>query len=213
MILVFTFIEFKLFSKFSCFLYWTIVDLPLVHYVSFKCAVKWFSYSHIHIYIFRFQIVFCYSLLQDVEYSSLCYTVNFCFLHILCILVYLYISIFASVRPILLIYPSPFGNHKLVSYVCESVFVLYIDSFVLLFDSTISDIIWYLSFSIWLHLFWYFLGPSILLQMAIFYSFSWPSYVPFSVFIALSIYMCISHLIKPICWWAFGLLLYLGYCK
>ena len=51
-------------------------------------------------------------------------------------------------------FPLPFGNHKFVFYVCKSVSVLYIDSFVLFFKILhISDII-YLSFSDLLHLAW-----------------------------------------------------------
>ena len=48
------------------FLNWSIVDLQ--YCVSFSCIAKWLSY------IF-FQILF-HKLLQDIEYSSLCYTVK-----------------------------------------------------------------------------------------------------------------------------------------
>ena len=64
----------------SFFIYWSIVDLQ--YCVGFRCTAKWFSY----IYIF-FQIIFHYKLLQDIEYSSLYYTVNPCCLSILCIVV------------------------------------------------------------------------------------------------------------------------------
>ena len=47
----------------------------------------------------QLQILFHYRLLQDIEYSSLCYTINPCCLF--------YIQWFASVNPKLLIYPSP----------------------------------------------------------------------------------------------------------
>ena len=62
--------------------YWSTVDLQCV---SFRCTAKWFSYRYmylsvciyIHISIsILFQILFHYSLLQDIEYSSLCYTVS-----------------------------------------------------------------------------------------------------------------------------------------
>ena len=53
---------------------------------------------YIHVYPF-FQILFHYSLLQDIEYSSLCYTVNACCLSIL------YLAV--CINPILPIYPSP----------------------------------------------------------------------------------------------------------
>ena len=42
----------------------------------------------------------------------------------------------------------------------------------------ISDIIWYLSLSNLLHLVWSSLGPSMLLQMALFHSFLWLSHIP-----------------------------------
>ena len=37
-----------------------------------------------------FQILFDYRLLQDIEYSSLCYTVGVCCLSILCLVVRVY---------------------------------------------------------------------------------------------------------------------------
>ena len=64
-----------------------------------------YMYIHIYMYVYLyilFQLLFYYRLLQDTEYSSLCYTVGPCCL---------------SINPKLLIYPSPaspFGNHKFV---------------------------------------------------------------------------------------------------
>ena len=76
-------------------------------------------YIYIYIYIL-FQILFSYRLLQNIEYSSLCYTVGPCWLSVLHIVVYMLIN--------LLIYPSPppfpLGNYKFVFYVCESLSVL-----------------------------------------------------------------------------------------
>ena len=46
----------------------------MVNLQYFKCTTKWFSYAYI--YIFFFQIIFHYRLLQGVEYSSLCYTIG-----------------------------------------------------------------------------------------------------------------------------------------
>ena len=66
-------------------------------------------------------------LLQDVEYSSLYSTLSLCCLSVLCSL-YLLIS-FSFVHPS---FPFPFGNH-VSFYVCKSVSVLYIYSFVLYF--------------------------------------------------------------------------------
>ena len=57
---------------FILFFNWSIVDVQCC--VSFRCTAKWFSYIYIH--IFLFQILFHYRLLQDIEYSSLCYTVE-----------------------------------------------------------------------------------------------------------------------------------------
>ena len=100
-------------------------------------------------YIYSFQTLFPYRLLQNIEYSSLCYTevlVGYLF----------YMQQGVCVNPNLLIYPSPtpfpFGNHKFVFYVLESLSVLQISSFASFFFliSHISDIVGYLSFSVWL---------------------------------------------------------------
>ena len=48
---------------------------------------KWQSDSVIHTYISFFQILFPYRLLQNIEHSSLCYTVGPCWLSILNIVV------------------------------------------------------------------------------------------------------------------------------
>ena len=57
---------------------------------------------HLHIYIVQIivQIIFHYRLLQGIEYSSLCHTVNPCCLSILYIVV-------LFVNPLHLAYPSP----------------------------------------------------------------------------------------------------------
>ena len=60
--------------------YWSIADLQCC--VSFWCTAKWFSCIYMYIYIL-FHILFHYGLSQDIEYSSLCYTVGHCFLSIL----------------------------------------------------------------------------------------------------------------------------------
>ena len=51
--------------------YWNIVDLQCC--VHFFCIVQWFSYPYIYII---FHILFHYGLSQEIEYSSLCYTVG-----------------------------------------------------------------------------------------------------------------------------------------
>ena len=48
--------------------YWSIVDLQC--FVSFGCTAKWFSYMYF------FQILFPCRLLQNIEYSSLCYSLS-----------------------------------------------------------------------------------------------------------------------------------------
>ena len=53
---------------------WSIVDLQSC--VNFYGTAKWFSYTYIYI---LFYILFQYSLSQDIEYSSLCYTVGPCY--------------------------------------------------------------------------------------------------------------------------------------
>ena len=62
--------------------------------------------------------LFYYRLLQDIEYSSLCHIGGWC-----------YVFKYSSVNPKLLIYPSslfpPTGNHKLLFYICESLFCKY----------------------------------------------------------------------------------------
>ena len=71
---------------------------------------------HIYIHIYCFSYIFHYGLLQDIEYSFLCYTVG--------TFVYLLYTHY-SVNPKFLVcpYPFPLGNHKFVFYVCKSVSV------------------------------------------------------------------------------------------
>ena len=54
------------------------------------------------------------------------------------------------------------------------------------------------------HSVWYSLGPSVLLQMALFHSFN--GWVIFY-------YLYVPHLYPFLCRWTFRLLIYLGYCK
>ena len=78
----------------------------------------------IQLYIYRFilyQILFRLRLLQNIEQSSLCYTVGPYYLSIL----YIAVCICLSQPPNLSLPPPfPFGNHKFVFEVCESVSVL-----------------------------------------------------------------------------------------
>ena len=67
------------------FLSWSIVDLQCC--VNFCCITRWLSYTHIYI---LFHILFHYGLSQDIEYSSLCYTVGPCCLSIPYVIVCIY---------------------------------------------------------------------------------------------------------------------------
>ena len=73
-----------------------------------------------HIYIL-FQILFHYRLLQDTEYSSVCYTVGPCCLSILYIVVFICLP---QTPNLSLPLAFPFGNHKFVFCVCGSISVL-----------------------------------------------------------------------------------------
>ena len=63
-----------------------------------------------------FHILLCYGLLQDIEYSSLCYRVGTC--------LFIQVAyICSSQTPNLsLLSPFPFGKHTFVFYVGESLF-------------------------------------------------------------------------------------------
>ena len=70
---IFTYFWAKSFFNLFC---WNIVDSQCC--LNFGCTTKWFSYIYSY-----FNILFCYDLSQDTEYSSLCYTVGPCCLSIL----------------------------------------------------------------------------------------------------------------------------------
>ena len=57
----------NIFFSWFFFFNWSIVDLQFC--ISFIYTAEWFSYASVSV----FQILFHYSLLQDPEYSSLCY--------------------------------------------------------------------------------------------------------------------------------------------
>ena len=95
--------------------YWLIANLQC--YVSSKCTAKWFIYI-------LFQILFHHRLFQDIEYSSLGYTIGFC-------LPSLYIvacipDSCLSLSPAPNLY-YPFGNHKVVF--CLWVYFCFVNKF------------------------------------------------------------------------------------
>ena len=66
------------------------------------------------------------------------------------------------------------GNHKLIFYIFNSISVLWESSLVAFFKTPcLSCVMWYLSLSDWLHSIWESLGTSMLLHMALLYSFLW----------------------------------------
>ena len=83
--------------------------------VNFSCTAKGFSYMYIYIF---FHILSYYGLSQDIECSSLCYTVGLCRLFIL------YLQ-FVSANPTLSIHclPPPFP------LATTGLFVLYVSLF------------------------------------------------------------------------------------
>ena len=92
-------------------------------------------------------ILFHFGLSQGVEYSSLCHTVESC------LLFRIIVCVWESPLPAPHSPPSrpPFlslGNHRSVFYVCESVPVSLMCSFVSYFPvHSVSDSVWYLFFS------------------------------------------------------------------
>ena len=70
------------------FLNWSIFDFQC-----FTCTTKWLNFTYIYIYthtqVNLFHIPFHYMLLQDIEYSTLCYKVGPC-LSILYIAVFIF---------------------------------------------------------------------------------------------------------------------------
>ena len=60
-----------------------------------------YVYDYMYMYVctsILFQILFHYRMLQNIEYSSLCYIVSLCWLSILCMLLLLLLSRFSRIR-------------------------------------------------------------------------------------------------------------------
>ena len=105
--------------------------------------------------------LFPYGLLQNIEYS-LCYKVGICCLCILCIVVCLCSFQIPSLSPALF----PFGECLFSMWV----FLFYKWAHLYLFFKILHvSVIKYLFLSVWLHSEWQSLGPSMLLQMALFH--------------------------------------------
>ena len=142
-------------------------------------------------YIF-FQILFQYRLLQDIEYSSLCYTVNLYSLSIL----------YASVNPIFLIYPpllSPLVT-KFIFYVW--VYFCFINKFIcIIFRFHIYEIKWYLSFSVWLGLLSMITSSWIHVAaiFSLFHSFLWLSSIHIYLYICIYIFFIRSSVDGHVC--------------
>ena len=124
------------------YFYWSVVDL--------ECCVNFaVQKSDSDIYI-----LFHYGLSQDIQYSSLCYTVGPCCLSILYIIVCYHICYYSllSANPKLQIHHSPTFPPPWQPQVCSLclwVCFSFIDKFicVIFYIKHISGIIWYLSFS------------------------------------------------------------------
>jgi len=67
------------------------------------CVISGVCSKMIQIYIFFFNILFHYRLLQDIEYRSLCYRVGLCWLPIL----YIVVCVFQPQTPNLSLFPPP----------------------------------------------------------------------------------------------------------
>ena len=60
--------------KLTFFFCWNIIDLQ--YCISFRGIAKWLNYTDVCIYLYSFSLLFHDYLLWDIEYGSLCYTVN-----------------------------------------------------------------------------------------------------------------------------------------
>ena len=79
--------QLKILHALFCLKNWNIVDSECC--VNFYCSAKWFHYTNIYIYIYiLFHILFYYGLLQNIEYSYLCYIIEPSCLFILYVIVW-----------------------------------------------------------------------------------------------------------------------------
>ena len=82
-------------------------------------------YVHLYIFFFRFFSIIGYCKIVNIVPYTIRWVLDIYLLYI-CISVYLLIQLI--IYPF---HPVPFGNRKFVSYFCESISVLQINSFVL----------------------------------------------------------------------------------
>ena len=112
----------------------------LCWFLLYSKVIQLYINKYKYIYIL-FYILFHYGLSQDIEYSSLCYTVGPCCLS------FLYIIVCLCIPPP----PTPTPWQPPVCSLCLGVCFCFIDKFFcVIFYPHISDIIWYSSFFCWL---------------------------------------------------------------
>ena len=145
----------------------------------------------LHCKLYIFQILFPYRLLQDIEYSSLCSRVL--------VYLFLYTSVYMLI-PNSYLSPAPgptipFGSPKFVFYAFLCLGICFCS--VILFFFFTSHI-WYHVIVVFLQLIWQSLGPSMLLQIALFHLYGSKIFH----------YIHVPCLLYPfICQWTFSLLL------
>ena len=82
-------------------------------FVSFWYTAKWFSYIHIY-------ILFHYNLLEDIEYSSLCYAVGTFFLNLFYLFIYFWLHwVFVAARELSLV--AAWGGCSLLWFTAATV--------------------------------------------------------------------------------------------
>ena len=103
----------------------------MTYNVLVSCVEQSDSSIYIYIYFFSF-IFFSTMILQDLEYSSLCYAIGPCCLFTLYIIVHMLIQNSQFIPPL----SSPLSIYKFVLCVFKFVSVLYIITFVSCLDCT-----------------------------------------------------------------------------
>ena len=116
--------------------------------------------------------------------------------------------LFPFITTLCSLYKGNLGFSLFIYFVFICLLVFYIPS--------MSEIMQYLSISIWLISLCIISSWSMLLQMARLHLFSWLSSIPFYVYVCVYLYMQmhitqVLYLLIP--WWAYTVLPYLGYCK